>query len=187
MTERVTIPCIDPARGEVFAHSPLTREADVASLIARSRKAQAEWAALPLRHRLAACRRLRDHLLQEADAIAAVISRDNGKTRVDAMSTEVFPALLALSYYMKKARTFLRTTVPSASATCLLVNKRSRLRPSPLRRDRRHLALELSLRHPFFRRGHGAFGRQWRHPEGRHPDPGGGPQIGIVLPGSRLA
>ena len=61
MTEQFATPCTDPARGEVFAHSPLTREADVAALIVRSRKAQAEWAALPLRRRLAACRRLRDH------------------------------------------------------------------------------------------------------------------------------
>ena len=130
MTEQTATPCVDPARGEVFAHSPLTREADVASLIARSRKAQAEWAALPLRSRLAACRRLRDHMLQDADAIAAVISRDNGKTRVDAMSTEVFPALMALSYYMKKARTFLRPT-GLGSGNLLLINKRSRLLHHP--------------------------------------------------------
>jgi acyl-CoA reductase-like NAD-dependent aldehyde dehydrogenase len=130
MTELVTIPCIDPARGEIFAQSALTREADVVSLIARSRKAQSEWAALPLRSRLAACRRLRNYMLQEADAIAVVISRDNGKTRVDAMSTEVFPALLALSYYMKKARTFLRST-GLGSGNLLLINKRSRLLHHP--------------------------------------------------------
>jgi acyl-CoA reductase-like NAD-dependent aldehyde dehydrogenase len=126
MTEPKAIPCTDPARGEVFAHSLLTAEADVAGLIARSRQAQAEWAALPLRRRLAACRRLRDHLLQEADAIAAVISRDNGKTRVDAMSTEVLPALMSLSYYMKKAPAFLRR-VGLGRGNLLLINKRSRL------------------------------------------------------------
>jgi acyl-CoA reductase-like NAD-dependent aldehyde dehydrogenase len=130
MTEQLTTPCIDPARGEVFAHSPLNREADVASLIAGSRKAQVEWAALPLRRRLAACRRLRDTMLQEADAIAAVISRDNGKTRVDAMSTEVFPAMMALSYYMKKARAFLRPA-SLGSGNLLLINKRSRLLHHP--------------------------------------------------------
>ena len=69
-------------------------------------------------------------LLREADAIAAVISRDNGKTRVDAMSTEVFPALLALSYYMKKARAFLRPT-GLGSGNLLLINKRSRLLHHP--------------------------------------------------------
>jgi acyl-CoA reductase-like NAD-dependent aldehyde dehydrogenase len=130
MIEQAASPCTDPARGEVFAQSPLTREADVVSLIARSRKAQFEWAALPLRGRLAACRRLRDYMLQDADAIAAVISRDNGKTRVDAMSTEVFPALMALSFYMKKAWTFLRP-IPLGSGNLLLVNKRSRLHHHP--------------------------------------------------------
>ncbi|HEX7503527.1 MAG TPA: aldehyde dehydrogenase family protein, partial [Acidobacteriota bacterium] len=130
MTEPFEIPCTDPARGEVFAHSPLTREADVAPLIARSRMAQAEWAALPLKRRLAACRRLRGYMLQEADAIASVISRDNGKTRVDAMSTEVFPAMMALSYYMKKARAFLRPA-GLGSGNLLLINKRSRLLHHP--------------------------------------------------------
>jgi acyl-CoA reductase-like NAD-dependent aldehyde dehydrogenase len=130
MTDQLTTPCTDPARGEVFAYSSLTRAADVAELIARSRKAQGEWAALPLRRRLAACRRLRDTLLREADAIAAVISRDNGKTRVDAMSTEVFPALMALTYYMKKAKKFLKPT-PLGNGNLLLINKRSRLRHHP--------------------------------------------------------
>jgi acyl-CoA reductase-like NAD-dependent aldehyde dehydrogenase len=130
MTEPLTIPCTDPARGDVFAHSLLTPEADVASLIARSRKAQAEWAAAPLRIRLAACRRLRDYMLQETDAIASLISRDNGKTRVDAMSTEVLPAMMALSYYMKKARAFLRPT-RLGSGNVLLINKRSRLHHHP--------------------------------------------------------
>ena len=126
MTEQNSTPCTDPARGDVFAHSPLALESDVASLIAGSRKAQAEWSAQPLRFRLAACRRLRDHLLQEADAIADVISRDNGKTRVDAMSTEVFPALMALSYYMKKAGSILRPR-RLGLGNLLLINKRSRL------------------------------------------------------------
>jgi succinate-semialdehyde dehydrogenase/glutarate-semialdehyde dehydrogenase len=130
MTDPLATPCIDPARGEVFAHSPLTREDDVAGLIARSRQAQAEWAALPLRGRLAACRRLRDHLLRDADAIAAVISRDNGKTRVDAMSTEVFPALMALAYYMKTAKEFLKPTA-LGRGNLLLINKRSRLLQHP--------------------------------------------------------
>jgi acyl-CoA reductase-like NAD-dependent aldehyde dehydrogenase len=130
MNEASAIPCIDPARGEVFAHSLLTAEAEVAGLIGRSRQAQAEWAALPLRRRLAACLRLRDQLMQEADAIAAVISRDNGKTRVDAMSTEVFPSLLALSYYMKKAPAFLRDS-GLGLGNLLLINKRSRLAYHP--------------------------------------------------------
>ena len=130
MTDQFVIPCTDPARGEVFAHSLLTKEEEVPSLIVRSRKAQAEWAALPMRRRLAACRRLREVMLQEADAIATVISRDNGKTRVDAMSTEVFPAMMALSYYMKKARAFLRPT-GLGRGNLLLINKRSRLLHHP--------------------------------------------------------
>jgi succinate-semialdehyde dehydrogenase/glutarate-semialdehyde dehydrogenase len=126
MIEPNSTPCADPARGEVFACSSLTAEGEVAALIARCRSAQADWSARPLRFRQAACRRLRDHLLREADAIAQVICRDNGKTRVDAMASEVLPAVMALSYYMKKSRRFLRPTGLGAG-NVLLINKRSRL------------------------------------------------------------
>jgi acyl-CoA reductase-like NAD-dependent aldehyde dehydrogenase len=126
MTEPKTVPCFDPVRGEVFDRSPLTPEADVAGIIERCRQAQAGWACLPLRKRLACFRRLSSVLLRESDAIAAVISRDNGKTRNDAMSTEVFPSLLALSYSMRKARVFLKGE-RLGIGSLLLVNKRSRL------------------------------------------------------------
>jgi acyl-CoA reductase-like NAD-dependent aldehyde dehydrogenase len=126
MTETNSIPCSDPARGEVFDRSALTPESDMAGIIGRCRQAQAAWASMPLRQRLAPCRRLRAILLREADAIAAVISRNNGKTRVDAMSTEVFPALLALSYYIKKTPSFLKGE-GLGTGNLLLANKRSRI------------------------------------------------------------
>ncbi len=125
MIESISISCIDPACGEVFDHSPLTPEAGVSEIIACCRRAQAGWAALPLRRRVEPCRRLRDVLLREADAIADVISRDNGKTRNDAMSTEVFPALLALSYYMRMAPAFIRDS-GLGTGSLLLANKRSK-------------------------------------------------------------
>ena len=126
MIETKTVACIDPARGDVFDHSALTPETDMTRIIDHCRTAQTNWALLELRQRLVPFRRLRAVLLREADAIAAVISRDNGKTRVDAMSTEVFPALLALSYCMKKAATFLRGH-GLGIGSLLLINKRGRL------------------------------------------------------------
>jgi succinate-semialdehyde dehydrogenase/glutarate-semialdehyde dehydrogenase len=46
---------------------------------------------------------LSSSIASRADAIAEVISRSTGKTRVDALSTEVLPSAMAASYYARIA------------------------------------------------------------------------------------
>jgi succinate-semialdehyde dehydrogenase/glutarate-semialdehyde dehydrogenase len=71
-------------------------------------------------------RAIRDHLVEKADALAEVISRDNGKTRIDALATEVVPATMAISFYSKKAKKFLRDRrLPTGNI--MLMNKRSKI------------------------------------------------------------
>ena len=74
--------------------------------------------------------RVRDYVVEHADELSQVISRDNGKTRVDAISTEVLPAAVAANYYAKQAKRFLRTR-SLAPASLVMVNKRSRVRQVP--------------------------------------------------------
>ena len=49
-----------------------------------------------------------NHLADRADELADIISRDNGKTRTDALSAEVLPAIMALDYYCRKAPSLLK-------------------------------------------------------------------------------
>ncbi|HPR63981.1 MAG TPA: aldehyde dehydrogenase family protein [Thermoanaerobaculia bacterium] len=114
----------DPATGEVIGNSPLHSTDEVKEAVAASRTAQERWRTMPLRHRVAAMKRVRKILLERADELAEIIARDNGKTRIDALATEVLPAAMALSYYCRKAGAFLTVRKPWPS-TLVLANKRS--------------------------------------------------------------
>lgn len=116
--------CHDPATGELIGHSRLNDAREVTEAVARSRRAQASWAETPVADRAARVLAVRDHIVRHADELASAISRDNGKTRVDALATEVLPAAMAAGYYARRAETFLAAERPGAS-TWLLANKRS--------------------------------------------------------------
>ena len=68
----------------------------------RAREAQPAWAGLALRERAAVIRSMRDVIVARADDIAAVVSRSTGKTRMDALTTDVFPAVLAASHCLTR-------------------------------------------------------------------------------------
>lgn len=119
-------PIVNPATGEVLGHSPLDDAEAVREAVKRAREAQRVWGALSPRERGRRLKPVLDRLLREADALAEAIHLDNGKTRTDAMATEVLPAVLALRYYIRKAPRFLAPTRPRPS-TLLLAHKRSRV------------------------------------------------------------
>lgn len=123
---RTYTPCVDPATGREIGRSPLHTPQEAAEIIARARRAQPAWAELSPRRRARRLAAVRDYLVENADELAEVICRDNGKTRVDALATEVLPAVLALSYYLKMASRWLRPR-RLRPASLLLANKASRL------------------------------------------------------------
>jgi acyl-CoA reductase-like NAD-dependent aldehyde dehydrogenase len=108
----------------------LHTKAQVADFLRAARAAQPAWAALPYAERSAALKRVQRLLVDRADAVAATISGDNGKTLVDALTAEVFPAVLAVDFYRKAARRVLRGK-RIAGGALLMFNKRSRLHPVP--------------------------------------------------------
>ncbi len=79
----------------------------------KARAAQGGWAAIPVRRRADAVRALAREIAREADEISEVISRATGKTRLDALSTEVLPAAIAARHYAR-------------IAPCLLARRRVR-------------------------------------------------------------
>lgn len=117
---------INPATGEVIGTSDLNDAAEVRNTVTQGRQAQQQWSQLPIRERVAYLRRIRDYLTLHADEMASIISKDNGKTRIDALATEVLPAAMAVDYYCRKARSFLtdRRLMPS---NWLMANKSSKI------------------------------------------------------------
>ncbi len=99
----------DPATGKRTGYSPLAMEDDVRKAIEQARLAQPAWAATPVRHRSRILLRLRENIVSRADELAEIISRDTGKTRVDALLTEVLPTALAVGYYACRASKWLKS------------------------------------------------------------------------------
>jgi len=118
--------CLNPATGEILGYSELTPVAELKNIVERARSAQESWSRLSLRQRKTYLKRVRRYLADHADEIAEIISKDNGKVRIDAMAGEVLPASMAISYYMRKARRFLKP-VKCGTGNLMLVNKRSRI------------------------------------------------------------
>jgi len=101
-------PLMNPASGEVTGYVREDGPDVLLEAVAKARKAQKAWGKKTFRERAAHVHAIRDFVAAEADRIAAVISRSTGKTRIDALSTEVIPAAMGAGYYARKAEQFLR-------------------------------------------------------------------------------
>jgi acyl-CoA reductase-like NAD-dependent aldehyde dehydrogenase len=81
----------------------MARKNPLVDIVKEARAAQARWARLPVKKRAAYVRAMRNRIAARADGICELIMRTSGKTRVDAMSTEVLPLALAASWYARTA------------------------------------------------------------------------------------
>ncbi len=120
----------NPATGEVIGHHPEDHPDNLNVLLEKARATQKGWAAASFKERARHIFAIRDAIVAGADQIAEVISRDNGKTRIDALSTEVLPAAMAASYYAGKAEKFLKPK-KLGSGNVLFFNKKSRIERVP--------------------------------------------------------
>jgi acyl-CoA reductase-like NAD-dependent aldehyde dehydrogenase len=116
----------NPATGERIGSTPLNTTEDVREAVARAREAQRDWASTPISERAEHLLKVRTYIVERAQDLAAIISADNGKTRVDALATEVIPGALAATYYARKAEAFLEDR-HIGIGSLLFANKRSRV------------------------------------------------------------
>ena len=117
---------VNPATGETIGQIKLNTIEELPELIAKARIAQESWVKLSVKERSRRILKIRDFLFSNMDKIAATITRDNGKTIIDSLTTEVIPAMMAVSYYCKNVDKFLRDKKLS-SGSILFVYKRSRI------------------------------------------------------------
>ncbi|GAB3414884.1 succinate-semialdehyde dehydrogenase (NADP(+)) [Flindersiella endophytica] len=96
-----------PATGEPLATIPVSTPEDVAVAFDRARKAQAEWAATPVRHRSAMLLRYHDLVLDRMQDILDVIQAESGKARKHAFE-EPCDVALNSRYYARRAPHLLR-------------------------------------------------------------------------------
>ena len=87
---------------------------DLPQIIDDARKAQQTWSEVPVKTRAKRISAIRDYLVQSADETARLIHEVTGKSRIDALSTEVISTANAVRYYSRQAPKFLRPRSISA-------------------------------------------------------------------------
>ncbi len=121
----------NPATGKELGRIKNTDLSKMPTMIDKARKAQTIWASYNYRERKKRVLKIRDYIVMHADRIASVVSLNSGKTRIDAMATEVIPCALSAEWYAKNARKALKP-VKLASSSIIFFNKRNVIERFPL-------------------------------------------------------
>ena len=122
---------VNPATGRPFAEATLLDAAQVHEAVDAARRAFPAWSARTFRERGQVLLRVQELLLAQAEDVAALIEREQGKPAAEAHLVEVFPALEALDHLAGHAEELLRDDAVE-SHTLLLAHKDARLVYAPL-------------------------------------------------------
>jgi acyl-CoA reductase-like NAD-dependent aldehyde dehydrogenase len=98
----------NPATGEEVGRHVLMNRQDVDAAVARARNAFSSWSETRLKERQAILGRAASILSENSEKYADIISRETGKTRMDAMLADIFSFLDLLRYYKKNSKKFLK-------------------------------------------------------------------------------
>jgi acyl-CoA reductase-like NAD-dependent aldehyde dehydrogenase len=115
---------INPATGKIIGHTPVNNVVELDRAVALAKIAQSDWTKLSFHERANHLFRIRDYIVENTDRTADIISRDSGKTKMDALSTEVLPIAMAITYYAKNAEKVLKRK-RLHGGSILTINKRS--------------------------------------------------------------
>jgi acyl-CoA reductase-like NAD-dependent aldehyde dehydrogenase len=100
--------CVDPRTGRVVGRVPVDGPEDVVRAVDRARAASTGWAAAGHKERAAHLVRIRDRILDDAEAIVATICAATGKQPAEAVTTEVTAVCETIGYYADHAARWLR-------------------------------------------------------------------------------
>ena len=121
---------LNPATGAVLREFECASESEVQAAVARARAAQAAWAEIGVRKRIAVAREFQRRLLEKKSEVAAAITQEAGKPVAEALTTEVLVVLDAARFLIDNAyRLLADETVPHGNLATKL--KRGRLVREP--------------------------------------------------------
>lgn len=103
-----TITVRNPATLETITELPVAPPAEVATAVARARKAQAIWQRTTFAERAQALYRLRDRLLDEGDRLADILTAETGRPRAEVYGNELLYLCDAIGVWAKKSARYLR-------------------------------------------------------------------------------
>lgn len=99
------IESFNPATGEKLGEVKLSTAEDVSAAATRARAALPGWIALGVAGRNRILNRLKQVMLDRAEEIAEIVSKENGKPPCEA-ATMILPICAAIDYYTKLARKY---------------------------------------------------------------------------------
>ncbi len=102
------ISSVNPATGEVLRELECAGAGEVYSAVTRARSAQAGWAEIGVRKRIAMLREFQRRLHDKKSNIAEAITREAGKPVAEALTTEVLVVLDAARFLIENAYRLLR-------------------------------------------------------------------------------
>jgi acyl-CoA reductase-like NAD-dependent aldehyde dehydrogenase len=102
------ISSVNPATGEVLHDFECADESEVLAAVARAREAQAAWAEIDVRKRIAVLREFQRRLHEKKSEIARAITEEAGKPIAEALTTEVSVVLDSARFLIASAYHLLR-------------------------------------------------------------------------------
>ncbi len=94
---------VNPATLETNGRLPVTSLSEFPEIFAKAELAQKGWAKVSYKKRSQYILKMADYIRDHADELSEIISKDNGKLKVDALNTEVIPSILSCKWYAKAA------------------------------------------------------------------------------------
>ena len=126
-----TRPAVNPSNGEAFAQATLLDAGQAGDALAAAAAAFPSWSRTSFRERSRKLDRLRELVVRDAEQIAALVEREQGKPAAEAYAAEILPSLEALKHLSAHAEELLRDDVVEAQQL-LLAHKEARLVYAPI-------------------------------------------------------
>jgi succinate-semialdehyde dehydrogenase/glutarate-semialdehyde dehydrogenase len=124
-------PAVDPRTGQAFAQVSLLDAEQASRALAAARRSFPGWSARSFEERGRVLLRARELLVRDADEVARLIEREQGKPALEAQAAEVLPGLEALKHLARHAEALLREDVIDAQLV-LFAHKECRLAYAPI-------------------------------------------------------
>lgn len=106
--EKQKIQSINPATLEVLGEVPVFSKNDVFQAVAAARWAQSQWHQIGFKKRAEYILKARDVLLRDCDAMAGLISQENGKPVIEAIGNDIMPVMDLMTYFAQNTHRLLR-------------------------------------------------------------------------------
>lgn len=129
--ELKTITSVNPANFEVLGEVEIFDTPKVFETVEKAKKASIFWSTLPWEERAKYIIKAKDYILKNLDSIAELITKENGKPLVEAITAELLPVLELMTHYAKNKEEILTREEINLGKWAFL-NKSSYLEYQPL-------------------------------------------------------